>query len=304
MSSPKLSFIILAYDMQREFPKTLQSLTDAYQKNIPQGEFEIILIENRSKNLLNIRELKDACPNLRYYLNSSNPSSPAYAMNLGLKKAKGDTVAFCIDGARMLSPGVAKGIIQASKMYDDFVVATHAYHLGMEPQNLSVPAGRYNQSIEDGLLEKIDWPKDGYKLFDISVLALSSSKGWFGEIAESNCIALPKASAIKLGGFDENFTTLGGGYVNLDFYKRAQELTNHQLIYLLGEGTFHQVHGGVATNRDDTPHDEYKKEYSRLRGESFKVKRLPQNVMYLGSIHPSAKKVLLESANKIFEDVD
>jgi len=160
----------------------------------------------------------------------------------------------------------------------------------------------YNKVIEDDLLESIEWSSQGYRLFEISVFALSSANGWFGAIAESNCIALPRKSAIKLRGFDEGFVTLGGGYVNLDFYKRAQELEDHQLIYLLGEGTFHQVHGGVATNRDDTPHKKYKEEYERLRGKPFTVKPLPKDVMYLGTIHSSAKKVFKESMNKIIED--
>ncbi|KAG1661966.1 Capsule polysaccharide modification protein LipA [Nymphon striatum] len=204
-----LSFVILAYDMPRELPRTLDSLSDEFQQDISSSEYEIILIENESENLLDYQALED------------------------------------------------KGIINASKMNDQFIVATHAYHLGDEPQNLSVPSGRYNQLIEDALLETI---------------------------AESNCIALPRSSAILLGGFDEDFVTLGGGYVNLDFYKRAQNLEGHQLVYLLGEGTFHQVHGGVATNRDDTPHLAYKEEYIRLRGKPYEVSPLPENIMFFDSL--------------------
>jgi len=302
--APKLSFIILAYDMQRELPKTLESISISFQKDLEITEYEIILIENESNNLLDRNALELKYSNLRYFLNKADPSSPAHAMNLGLKYSEGDIVVFCIDGARLFSPGVAKGILSAAKLNEFFVVATHAYHLGYEPQNLSVPCGRHNQLIEDKLLKGINWPNDGYRLFEISVLALSSANGWFGPIAETNCIALPRDSAIKLGGYDENFVTLGGGYVNLDFYKRAQELDGHQLVYLLGEGTFHQVHGGVATNRNDTPHAEYKKEYENIRGEPFKITPLPNDLIYIGGIHSSAKKVLKESANKTHEDND
>lgn len=294
MSSPKLSFIILAYDMQRELPRTLQSLGFDYQKK-NNVNYEIILIENESSNLLDGRYLEEKYPNLRYYLNSKNPSSPAYAMNLGLKFSRGDIVAFCIDGARLFSPGIVRGISYASLLCKKFVVSTHAYHLGNEVQNKSVPNGRYNQLVEDKLLEGINWPTDGYRLFDISVFAVSSAVGWFRGISESNCIALPRESAIELGGFDESFVTLGGGYVNLDFYVRAQKLVDHQLVTLLGEGTFHQVHGGVATNRSDTPRLEYREEYMRLRGEPFQPVSLPDNVLYLGSLHPSSKKFLDES---------
>lgn len=299
MPQPKLSFIIVAYDMQREVPRTLESLMVPYQKECAVGDFEIILIENASKNLLDKASLEESFPNVRCFLNETNPSSPSYAMNLGLQHAKGETVAFCIDGARMMSPGIVKGILQAQCLFDDFVVATHAYHLGSEPQNISVPNGRYNQKIEDQLLKEVDWLNNGYSLFDISVLALSSRSGWFGAIAESNCIALPRRSALEMGGYSEDFVTLGGGYANLDFYARAQQLENHQLVYLLGEGTFHQVHGGVATNRDDTPHDAYRDEYKKIRGKEFETTPLPEDVFYLGNIHSSSKKVLVDSAKEL-----
>ncbi len=296
--SPKISFIILAYKMQRELPRTLQSLSDSFQQNINSEDYEIILIENESDQLLDQQKLTSLYPNLRCYLNTTNPASPAYAMNLGLQQAKGDTVAFCIDGARLLSPGIARGILNVAQLHEQFVVATHAYHLGEEPQNQSVPSGRYSKIIEDQLLEKINWPDAGYRLFEISVFALSSAAGWFAAIAESNCIALPRKSAIEMGGYDEQFVTLGGGYTNLDFYARAQKLNDHQLVYLLGEGTFHQVHGGVATNRGDTPHEAYRQEYRVLRGEPFKTTPLPEDVTYLGSINPSARSFLIDSIEK------
>ena len=40
----------------------------------------------------------------------------------------------------------------------------------------SVPLG-YDQQEEDRLLDSVDWTHDGYRLFDISVLAGSSAGG-------------------------------------------------------------------------------------------------------------------------------
>jgi len=104
MSNLKLSFIVLAYDMKRELPRTLDSLSISVQEKVYIHDYEIILIENESSNLLDYKALEAKHPNLRYFLNKTNSSSPAYAMNLGLQQAKGETVAFCIDGARMFSP--------------------------------------------------------------------------------------------------------------------------------------------------------------------------------------------------------
>ncbi len=289
---PKLSIILVAYKMSREIPRTLKTLSSNYQKNIKQQDYEIILVENNSDDLLDSESLKKQYPNLRYFLNTKNPFSPAYALNYGLKKSKGKHIAFCIDGARMFSPRIIDGILKTAQLYKNYIIATHAFHLGVEVQNIAVLKG-YNQAIEDELLQSVDWERNGYFLFDISVFASSSKDGWFSHIAESNCIAMPRKTAFKLKGYSEEFITLGGGYTNMDFYKRAQSLDEHQLVYLLGEGTFHQVHGGVATNLPDPPFDQYLKEYKQIRGERFVPTELPESIAYIGTMTPSNKKHIL-----------
>jgi glycosyltransferase involved in cell wall biosynthesis len=293
---PKLSIILVAYKMSREVPRTLESLSIDYQRNIKQKDYEIILVENVSDELLDSKELKKLYPNLRYFLNTKNPSSPSYALNYGLKKSKGRHIAFCIDGARMFSPRILDGILKTSQLYKEYVVATHAFHLGHEVQSCSFAKG-YNQDKEDKLLKSVPWKENGYYLLDISVFAASSSGGWFSSIAESNCIAMPRKSAFILQGYSEQFITLGGGYANLDFYKRAQALAHHQLVYLLGEGTFHQVHGGVATNQPNPPIREYAEEYATIRGKRFTITALPENIAYIGfvSMVASNKNHLISS---------
>ncbi|MCK5855754.1 MAG: glycosyltransferase family 2 protein [Cocleimonas sp.] len=278
--------------MSREVPRTLQSLATSYQKNIKEQDYEIILVENFSDDLLDSQSLTKEHPNLRYFLNTTNPSSPSYALNYGLNKSRGKHIAFCIDGARMFSPGVLEGILMTAKLYKNYVLAIHSFHLGNEVQNLSVPKG-YNAETEDKLLESIAWSNNGYRLFEISVFAASSSGGWFSSIAESNCIVMPKKSALALSGYCEKFITLGGGYANLDFYKRAQALSDHQLVYFLGEGTFHQVHGGVATNQPNPPFDQYLAEYKQIREESYSVSELPENTAYIGSLSSLSRKYIL-----------
>lgn len=275
---------MVAYKMSREVPRTLKSLAVKYQKNITLQEYEIIVVENFSDDLLDAPSLTKIYPNLRYFLNTVNPSSPSYALNYGLKQSKGQHIAFCIDGARMFSPAVLEGILQAATLYKEYVLAIHSFHLGHEVQNISVPKG-YNKKTEDALLASVAWLTNGYHLFEISVFAASSSGGWFSSIAESNCIAMPRESALKLKGYSEKFVTLGGGYANLDFYKRAQLLPKHQLVYLLGEGTFHQVHGGVATNLPNPPFEQYLAEYKQIRGERFVPTALPKRVAYLGAMN-------------------
>jgi hypothetical protein len=73
-----------------------------------------------------------------------------------------------------------------------------------------------------------------------------------------------------LGGLDERFRSPGGGLVNLDFYRRACNRAS-ELLILLGEGTFHQVHGGVATNVPPERHPwrAFHDEYLAIRGAAF-----------------------------------
>jgi hypothetical protein len=55
---------------------------------------------------------------------------------------------------------------------------------------------------------------------------------------------------------------------------------------LLGEGTFHQVHGGVATNALTSPWQEFHAEYERIRGMPFAAPRVDS--MYVGRLRSQA----------------
>ena len=76
----------------------------------------------------------------------------------------------------------------------------------------------------------------------------SSVDGWFKPIAESNALFLRRESGECLVGLDERFDSPGGGLLNLDTFNRAIEWPDAQLVVLLGEATFHQLHGGTNTN--------------------------------------------------------
>jgi len=67
---------------------------------------------------------------------------------------------------------------------------------------------------------------------------------------ESNCLFLKKSLFEKLGGVDEAFSFPGGGLINLDTFKRAVETPGVTPIQVIGEGSFHQLHGGLTTNSD------------------------------------------------------
>jgi hypothetical protein len=112
------------------------------------------------------------------------------------------------------------------------------------------------------------------------VLAASSALGWFVPPAESNALFLPWDLWQELGGYDERFVAAGGGYVNLDTCERAWSLAGAQPIVLLGEGTFHQFHGGVATNALESPAQAFLEEYVAIRGRALRPPR--RDALYLG----------------------
>ena len=294
-SNPKLTVIVAFHNMEREAPRTLFTLSTEYQRGVCPEDYEVIAVDVGSSTPLNERLVKSFGENFRLVRSPAAPS-PVMAINRAAALARGAVIALCIDGARMLSPGVLRYILDAFKLYNNPVVATLAYHLGPKIQNESMLDG-YNQATEDVLLNTVDWRSDGYELFRISSLAGSSKNGYFLPIGESNCIAVSKQAWTSLGGLHEGFVSPGGGLVNLDFYREAC-LRLDPLVILLGEGTFHQFHGGVATNVpfEHHPKDAFNIEYTAIRGEPFV--RLKKNATYLGGVPPQSLSFLQVSVTK------
>lgn len=268
MMAPSLSVVVVAHDMAREIPRTIRSLSPLMQRDIAADAYEIIIVDNGSPVPLNEETLPSYGATLRLYHQQPAPVSPVPAINAGLAMARGDLIGVMIDGARLASPGLLAKARQASRLHHRPVVGTLGFHLGPKVQMESVREG-YDQRAEDDLLKGIDWESDGYRLFDISVFAASAARGWFAMPSECNALFMPRALWDELGGFDPAFDSPGGGYVNHDTWTRACALPETETILLLGEGTFHQVHGGIATNRHDAPRALWNKEYRRLRGGKY-----------------------------------
>jgi hypothetical protein len=265
---PRLSVVLVSYNMRRELPRTVRSLSPSMQRGISGEEYELIIVDNGSTMPFPEASCRQWAPNVFIHRLAAGDPSPVRAVNLGLERASGELVCVCIDGARMASPGMLASGLAASRLHDRAVIGTLAFHLGPDLQRKSMALG-YNQAVEDELLAGSGWEEDGYRLFNISVFAGSSDKGWFVLPNESNAMFLRASHWASLGGFDERFVTPGGGLVNLDTWARACEDPDAQVIMLLGEATFHQFHGGVATNSLAPPKADFKAEYLRLRGRPF-----------------------------------
>ncbi|MDC0302897.1 glycosyltransferase family 2 protein [bacterium] len=289
---PKLSVVVIAYNMDRELNRTIYSLSPAYQRGVSGTEYEVIVVDNGSTH----RSNPDAWITrqgwqVRLVHRPAGDVSPCRAVNAGVALARASHVCVMVDGARMLSPGVIQSMLHLIRVATNRFVITLGWHLGPAPQNISMTKG-YCQQVEDKILRKAQWRADGYRLFDISSLALSSAGGWFSPIRESNCFAISRHKFELVGGFDERFVSPGGGFVNLDFFQRVVESLDVEPCVLLGEGSFHQIHGGVATNvpMKDHPRIAFAKEYQDIRGCAYCPPLY--DPMYFGRLSQPARRFL------------
>ncbi|WP_075223240.1 glycosyltransferase [Acuticoccus yangtzensis] len=240
-----ISVVVIGYRMRRELPRTILSLSPDYQR-IDADAYDIALSEMPSDAMLTEADIAAFPANLTYTAEPENlPLS--VAVNRAVRRTTGDHVLLCVDGARILSPGILQRCRQAIRIHPRGVVAVHGMHLGARPQQDAVPDGTHDAAIEDALLASIAFPKRPYQLFSIACWAGSSRGGWFAPMAESCALMVAREHFEELGGFDEKVTLPGGGLANSDFYSRAVA-TGGPLFVPLGEATFHQHHGGTTTS--------------------------------------------------------
>jgi glycosyltransferase involved in cell wall biosynthesis len=294
---PWLSVIVICHNMRREAPRTLHSLSRNYQRGVEGLEYEVLVVDNGSSQPLEAEMVTSFGPQFRYHFHATDSVSPVSAINWAVTQSRGEMLVLCIDGARILSPGMLKLISLGARLSPYPLVATLAWQLGEKIQRLARLEG-YSQEVEDRLLDSVDWRSNGYELFKISCLGGSSSNGWFHPISESSCLALPRVRYEQLDGYDSRFMSPGGGFANLDFYKRACDLEDTELIILLGEGSFHQIHGGAATGMEAglRPAERFGPEYESIRGRPY---RSPVNrPIFLGSVPVQASPFLKMSAEQ------
>src|SRR5271156_1511482 len=103
---PSVSVIVVVYNMGREAPRTLFSLSAAYQRKIAAEQYEVIVVDNGSAPPLDHRFLETLEGNYKVIRIDEADPSPVQAINRGLAEARGDLVGVLIDGARIASPGL------------------------------------------------------------------------------------------------------------------------------------------------------------------------------------------------------
>jgi cephalosporin hydroxylase len=170
------------------------------------------------------------------------------------------------------------------------VVSVQQWYVGPGEQHETVLKG-YHEGYEDELFQQIEWPVDGYRLFDIGHFI--GGRDWFDGQWESNCVFVPQSLLDQVGAMDHSFNAPGGGFANLDFFERMTTSPRINLVTMLGEGSFHQVHGGTTTNPADAAGrkdllQNYGEQYAQIRGSVFKA---PAKVThYVGALPDNARR--------------
>ena len=288
-----LSVVVVFYNMRREAARTLHSLSHAYQLGTEHLDYEVIVVENGSApdQKLGDEYVRSFGPEFRYVdLDADATPTPVDALNRGVELAAGHTIAFMIDGAHVLTPSVLRYGMAGLATYEPAIVVTQQWYVG-PGQQPDAMLGGYDQAYEDELFRAIQWPADGYRLFDIGHFI--GDRDWFDGLWESNCIFVPRKLLEQYGSFDESFEVAGGGYANLDLYERLGAAPDVNVVTILGEGSFHQVHGGTTTNRAD-PEDRrstivgYADHFADLRGRQFRG--AGKTLHYVGTMFPGAQR--------------
>jgi hypothetical protein len=288
LAPPRLSVVVVAYNIVRELPRTLYTLSAQYQRQIAACDFEVIVVDNGSSTPVDSAIWQDwqGWPDQIRLLRIDQASpSPAAAINQGIAAARGEYIGVMIDGARMSSPGLLHHALAGCQLHPRAVVGALGWYLGHDYQRHSMRAG-YGQTQEDDLLDTVDWKHDGYALYGISAMDESSVDGWHAPVAAFNAIFMHREHWADLQGFDPRFDLPDGGLVNLDLCKRALEAPNAQCVLLQGEATFHQHHGGIATNsllqKALQDWDRWCVQYTAIRGVAYSPPTPQVPTIFLG----------------------
>jgi glycosyltransferase involved in cell wall biosynthesis len=247
ISAPKVSVIVIAYQMPAQLENTLLSLTAEYQQGVSEQDYEVIVMENRSSDNLPPEKVARLPDNFHYSLREESSATPVYAVNEAFTLCRAPYICLMIDGARMVSPGVIQTALMAYAISPEAIMAIPGYHLGTDEQHMVV--GVEDQlASEQQLLASINWRENGYELFTISTFSGANHRGFLQPMMECNCVFASADNYEAIGHANTDFQYPGGGSINLHMFRSLGMLPETQYFIAPGEGSFHQYHGGVTTS--------------------------------------------------------
>jgi glycosyltransferase involved in cell wall biosynthesis len=177
-----LSVVVVFFNMRREAARTLQSLTRTYQHGIDDLSYEVIVVDNGSKEDQRLGEafVHEFGPEFRYIeIGTNAPASPTVALNRGIRALR--------ERSRRRRHVLTRASFNTEYRAAELRTGDRRdqqWYVGPGQQPEAVIAG-YNANDEDGLFRHIEWPRDGYRLFEIG----TSSESVIGSTASSRATA-------------------------------------------------------------------------------------------------------------------
>ena len=276
----KLTILVVFFNGRREAERTLHSLTTKYQLDAVPGSYKVMVLDSGSTEPLDPERIKSFGKYFEYHYVETNYPSPAEALQKGLTFVDTPYVGISIDGARMLSPGIINGFFEILKIDKNPFVYTPRYYLGKYVQMDSVKRG-YKKETEDLLLNSVNWKENGYHLFKISSIE-QSEEYEYDALGESNLFFCSTKELRESEQLDKPYYSLGGGLMNLDCFLFFTSHKHIKTYCLVGEATFHQIHGGVVSNakREESKLPQYRKEFFKINNSTYH--RITYDVNFYG----------------------
>jgi len=294
-NEPYLSILVISYSMANQLANTLFTLGTDYQRDIDENDYEVIVVENESDDVLSADKISSLPINFQYHRRPNDSVSPVSAIEFGLKRCRGKILGMIIDGAQMITPQVLKYTLWAFKITEDALVAVPGYHLGEVMQHEVTDCEAF-LGEQTKFLSNTNWQSNGYRLFDWACFSPGNKNGFLHPLMESNVFFCLKENFLAIEGADHRFQFPGGGAINLHLYRKLGLLRKAKLFILPGEGTFHQYHAGVTTTYSGDYEEkiaEFNVQLQDIWDQDFNALR--REPALLGKISQQAQHFLLKS---------
>ncbi|KZR65040.1 glycosyltransferase family 2 protein [Prochlorococcus sp. MIT 1306] len=263
-----LSIIIGCYELTTQIERTIVSIHKALQR-VPNITSEIIIADNSLKAIIDTSKSKELNFVLREYGHLRQPIH--HIINDSVKYSKGNLLCVMIDGARLCSKGVFRKSLILFQHDPNCLIHIPNFQIGPVHQMYASEVD-FGLKDEERLLIDLGWP-NVHSVDLIRASTLEEHAGLGPTIFESNCLLVSRRIWDKVGGYDERFLRMDGGFASADLLYRLSKVCSALLI-LKNEGSFHQLHGGSTTispKQTEIGLKDMTTEYRQIKG--FPVRR-------------------------------
>ena len=250
-----LSVVVVFYNMRREAARTLHSLVARVPARASTTlDYEVIVVENGSRPT---RSSARSSSRASVPSSATSTSAPRRRRRRSTRSTAGSASRgrqqHRVHDRRRARAHAGRAAVRASPGLAHLRARDRRHPAVVRRSRASSPTRSttgYDQAYEDELFRRRSSGRTtgtGCSRSATSSATATGSTGC-GRATASSC---PARCSSRSAAFDERFSMAGGGYANLELYERLGATPGVNVVTILGEGSFHQVHGGTTTNRAD-----------------------------------------------------